>query len=115
MHKLFGGRHQPSYVNKPLPEPLVDPDEGKTPIGKDIVHQAQQQQPLSSPGLQLILNCSDILQVNWSLFLFKDAIFPTENASANRTHLFSSNWAMSPRGQQPMYGGDRGHVGKRIR
>ncbi|KAF9352931.1 hypothetical protein BGX34_011903 [Mortierella sp. NVP85] len=37
MHKLFGGRHQPSYVNKPLPEPLVDPDEGKTPIGELVI------------------------------------------------------------------------------
>ncbi|KAF9570515.1 hypothetical protein EC968_001737 [Mortierella alpina] len=34
MHKLFGGRHHsPPKINKPLPEPLVDPDEGKTPIG----------------------------------------------------------------------------------
>ncbi|KAF9953538.1 hypothetical protein BGZ72_005348 [Mortierella alpina] len=33
MHKLFGGRHHsPPKINKPLPEPLVDPDEGKTPI-----------------------------------------------------------------------------------
>ncbi|ORZ27891.1 hypothetical protein BCR41DRAFT_346184 [Lobosporangium transversale] len=34
MRKLFGGRH---HVNKPLPEPLVDPDEGKTPIGELII------------------------------------------------------------------------------
>ncbi|KAF9580119.1 hypothetical protein BGW38_003364, partial [Lunasporangiospora selenospora] len=35
MHKLFQGRHHGhSNVNKPLPEPLVDPDEGKTPIGE---------------------------------------------------------------------------------
>jgi hypothetical protein len=37
MHKLFkhaGGRNTPSAEhNKPLPEPVVDPDEGKTPIG----------------------------------------------------------------------------------
>ncbi|KAF9130950.1 hypothetical protein EC957_003673 [Mortierella hygrophila] len=41
MHKLFhghGGRsHTPSHVNKPLPEPLVDPDEGKTPIGELVI------------------------------------------------------------------------------
>ena len=36
MHKLFQGarHHPPASVNKPLPEPLVDPDEGKTPIGR---------------------------------------------------------------------------------
>ncbi|KAF9285885.1 hypothetical protein BGZ68_003418 [Mortierella alpina] len=38
MHKLFGGRHHsPPKVNKPLPEPLVDPDEGKTPIGDLVI------------------------------------------------------------------------------
>ncbi|KAF9124305.1 hypothetical protein BG015_005114 [Linnemannia schmuckeri] len=41
MHKLFhghGGRsHTPSHINKPLPEPLVDPDEGKIPIGELII------------------------------------------------------------------------------
>ncbi|KAF9087160.1 hypothetical protein BGX29_001003 [Mortierella sp. GBA35] len=39
MHKLFhGGRtHTPSHINKPLPEPLVDPDEGKTPIGELVI------------------------------------------------------------------------------
>ncbi|KAG0296592.1 hypothetical protein BGZ98_000884 [Dissophora globulifera] len=39
MLKLFqGGRHHPpAHVNKPLPEPLVDPDEGKTPIGELII------------------------------------------------------------------------------
>ena len=26
----------PTNMNKPLPEPLVDPDEGKIPIGKGI-------------------------------------------------------------------------------
>jgi hypothetical protein len=25
----------PTNMNKPLPEPLVDPDEGKIPIGKE--------------------------------------------------------------------------------
>ncbi|KAF9959636.1 hypothetical protein BGZ65_000218, partial [Modicella reniformis] len=34
MHKIFGSRPHPSHINKPLPEPLVDPDEGKTPIGE---------------------------------------------------------------------------------
>ncbi|KAG0017521.1 hypothetical protein BGZ82_000727 [Podila clonocystis] len=41
MHKLFkhaGGRHTPSAEhNKPLPEPVVDPDEGKTPIGELVI------------------------------------------------------------------------------
>ncbi|KAG0213662.1 hypothetical protein BGX28_003815 [Mortierella sp. GBA30] len=39
MHKLFhGGRHHsPPKVNKPLPEPLVDPDEGKIPIGELVI------------------------------------------------------------------------------
>lgn len=42
MHKLLqiqGGRHHgpPPGMNKPLPEPLVDPDEGKTPIGKRLL------------------------------------------------------------------------------
>ncbi|KAI8354289.1 hypothetical protein B0O80DRAFT_54987 [Mortierella sp. GBAus27b] len=36
MHKLFGGHHKP-HINKPLPEPLVDPDEGKTPIGELVI------------------------------------------------------------------------------
>ncbi|KAF9112490.1 hypothetical protein BGX27_003281 [Mortierella sp. AM989] len=37
MHKLLKGRHHPQNVNKPLPEPLVDPDEGKTPIGELVI------------------------------------------------------------------------------
>ncbi|KAF9120701.1 hypothetical protein BGW39_011174 [Mortierella sp. 14UC] len=39
MHKLFhGGRtHTPGHINKPLPEPLVDPDEGKNPIGELVI------------------------------------------------------------------------------
>ncbi|KAF9349000.1 hypothetical protein BGX34_002123, partial [Mortierella sp. NVP85] len=42
MHKLLqiqGGRHHgpPPGMNKPLPEPLVDPDEGKTPIGEIVI------------------------------------------------------------------------------
>ncbi|KAG0250322.1 hypothetical protein BG011_008485 [Mortierella polycephala] len=40
MHKLFnhGGRHHPpAHINKPLPEPLIDPDEGKTPIGELVI------------------------------------------------------------------------------
>ncbi|KAF8988151.1 hypothetical protein BGZ52_000279 [Haplosporangium bisporale] len=41
MHKLFkhaGGRNTPSAEhNKPLPEPVVDPDEGKTPIGELVI------------------------------------------------------------------------------
>ncbi|KAG0364230.1 hypothetical protein BC939DRAFT_531523 [Gamsiella multidivaricata] len=35
---LNGGRnHPPPNMNKPLPEPLVDPDEGKTPIGELVI------------------------------------------------------------------------------
>ncbi|GJJ78549.1 hypothetical protein EMPS_10908 [Entomortierella parvispora] len=39
MHKLFQGarNHISPPVNKPLPEPLVDPDEGKTAIGELII------------------------------------------------------------------------------
>ncbi|KAF8936039.1 hypothetical protein EDD21DRAFT_385055 [Dissophora ornata] len=39
MHKLFQGarNHPPAQASKPLPEPLVDPDEGKTPIGELVI------------------------------------------------------------------------------
>ncbi|KAF9181336.1 hypothetical protein BGZ49_004856, partial [Haplosporangium sp. Z 27] len=39
MHKLFHGRFglAPSHVNRPLPEPIIDLDEGKTPIGELII------------------------------------------------------------------------------
>ncbi|KAI8349862.1 hypothetical protein B0O80DRAFT_142195 [Mortierella sp. GBAus27b] len=42
MHRLLhiqgGGRNHPQPgLNKPLPEPLVDPDEGKTPIGEVVI------------------------------------------------------------------------------
>ncbi|KAF9187401.1 hypothetical protein BGZ51_001307 [Haplosporangium sp. Z 767] len=39
MHKLFQGvrNHPPAHINKPLPEPLVNPDEGKTPIGELVI------------------------------------------------------------------------------
>ncbi|KAF9099242.1 hypothetical protein BGX27_000650 [Mortierella sp. AM989] len=37
MHRLFTAGRPPAGMNKPLPEPLVDPDEGKTPIGELII------------------------------------------------------------------------------
>ncbi|KAG0050466.1 hypothetical protein BGZ83_004778 [Gryganskiella cystojenkinii] len=41
MNRLFKDVHRhnapPANMNKPLPEPLVDPDEGKTPIGELVI------------------------------------------------------------------------------
>ncbi|KAF9957238.1 hypothetical protein BGZ72_002019 [Mortierella alpina] len=37
MHRLLNGGRPAANMNKPLPEPLVDPDEGKTPIGELVI------------------------------------------------------------------------------
>ncbi|KAF9216957.1 hypothetical protein BGZ59_007227 [Podila verticillata] len=39
MHRLLNSarNNNPTNLNKPLPEPLVDPDEGKTPIGELVI------------------------------------------------------------------------------
>ncbi|ORZ27739.1 hypothetical protein BCR41DRAFT_119738 [Lobosporangium transversale] len=38
MHRVLLNHGRPPVgMNKPLPEPLVDPDEGKTPIGELVI------------------------------------------------------------------------------
>ncbi|KAI1317235.1 hypothetical protein EDD11_008827 [Mortierella claussenii] len=39
MHRLLNHNRPAANMNKPLPEPLVDPDEGKTPIGMGMKHE----------------------------------------------------------------------------
>lgn len=112
MHKLFGGRHHsPPKVNKPLPEPLVDPDEGKTPIGKQPVRFIK--------TCRLHYTCNEThtrcKQATLSLSLSRAVICPTESGLANRTRSFSSSWATSPRGAPQTCEEDKDHDGRMTR